>query len=953
MSASAHSSSDLEHLTEVFATTETVAVISRLSDGLIVALSPGVEALFGAPRSRMLGRTALELGFWPGAEQRDSMLNLLRERGLAVGEAVAIHTPTGRDYDGLMTCTLITVDDERFIFTLIQDIHAHDSEARAQARQAASFRTLIMESQVGVYRRLMDPPRLSEANPALAKMLGYASPEALLAASVGMPAFDYVDATHAQTVAARLEQVGRITDVRAELHRKDGSSLWVSESATALRGSDGSILQIDGTLIDITIQVRAEQALSQSEALYRNLVENSRDGVFLMQHGRVIFANDALGEILGYRSEEMIGASYFDWVAPEDMAAQAERKNARESGSSETQEYEIHLLRRDGSRCLCAVRAGAVNFRGEPASIGTLRDITEARAQQARLQAAEERYRLLFKHAVLGMFQSTLEGDLIEVNEAMARMFGYESPEAMRAEAPSIRRRYSNPDMRDRALKTILRDGQILGWEFEMLRRNGEHFWVLSSARIVRPHADDPGHLEGSLLDISARRAAEQELKFLAHHDSLTGLSNRRSFELQLVSALERLRASDDGPYGVFLLDLDRFKVVNDSLGHAAGDELLVQFSERLRSAMDARTLVARYGGDEFALLCRQSLDASSAKALADLVQSIARTPFQVRGHQVFSGASIGIVLVNHADQDPESILRDADTAMFRAKSKGSGYALFDQRMHAAARARLALETDLRFAVNRGELVPYFQPMWSLREQRVVGVEALVRWQHPQRGLLAPAEFLDVAEETGLLSAIDLQMLEMSLRQLLSWRSAFGDRAPSRLSVNISDRLFASRSFPAELHQLLEASGANPAQLQLEITETVFRGAPDRLRGTLAALKSLGVGLVVDDFGTGYSSLVSFSEAAFDGLKIDRGFVHDLEHNQRHRAIVRTITQFARDLDLSLVAEGVENEIQANLLAQLGCDLVQGYLYAPPLAAPVMADWFRDPSPRRGSATPV
>ena len=953
MSASAHQLSALEHLTEVFAGTETVAVSSRLSDGLIVALSPGVESLFGAPRSRMLGRTALELGFWPGTEQRDSLLNLLRERGLAVGEAVAIQTPPGRNYDGLMTCSLITVDDERYIFSLIQDIHAHGSEAQAQVRQAASFRTLIMESQVGVYRRLIDPPRIIEANPALAKMLGHATPEELLAASVGAPAFDYVDGDHAQAVATRLEKAGRITDLRAELRRKDGSSLWVSESATALRGSDGSILQVDGTVVDITVQVRAEQALSQSEALYRNLVENSRDGVFLMQHGRVLFANDALGDILGYRSEEMIGASYFDWVAPEDLAAQAARKDARESGSRETQEYEIHLLRRDGSRCLCAVRAGAVNFRGEPASIGTLRDVTEARAQQARLQAAEERYRLLFQHAVLGMFQSTLAGDLIEVNDAMARMFGYASPTAMRAEAPSIHRRYANPEMRDRAVKAILRDGQILGWEFEMLRRNGEHFWVLSSARIVRHHADDPGHLEGSLLDISARRAAEQELKFLAHHDSLTGLSNRRSFELQLVAALERLRLQDDGPYGVLLLDLDRFKVVNDSLGHAAGDELLVQFSERLRSAMDGRTLVARYGGDEFALLCRTALDQSSATALAERVQSVARTPFQVRGHQVFSAASIGIVLVNHADQNPESILRDADTAMFRAKSLGSGYALFDQQMHAAARERLALETDLRFAVNRGELVPYFQPMWSLRKQCVVGVEALVRWQHPLRGVLAPPEFLDMAEETGLLSAIDLQMLEMSLRQLRSWQSTFGERAPSRLSVNISDRLFASLSFPTELQQLLEASGADPAHLQLEITETVFRGAPDRLRGTLAALKSLGVGLVVDDFGTGYSSLVSFSEAAFDGLKIDRGFVHDLEHNQRHRAIVRTITQFARDLDLSLVAEGVENESQANLLAQLGCDLVQGYLYAPPLAAPVMTDWFRDPSPRRGTAASV
>lgn len=940
--------SELALLARVFAAPESLAVVTRLADGIVVGVSPGFHARFGIDPTEVVGHTALEAGLWRDAAQRSSVLNMFRQRGSITGEAISIRARDGRQYDGLMSCALIEHAGQQYLFSLIQDVRQYASEAEARTREIESLRTQIMESDVGVYRRRALPHGLIDANPALAQMLGCATAQALIAACAGRSEFDFVDPEQGERIHELLRTQGRYSHERAEIRRIDGGSVWVSASARAVYSGDGSLLHVDGTLIDISVQVRAEQALLQSEALYRELVENTLDGVFLMQHGRIQYANAALAAILDYRAGELIGASYFDWVAPEDAAAQTERMQARESGSRATQEYEIRLLRRDGSRRLCSVRAGAVQFRGKPASIGTLRDITDERAQQQRLEAAEERYRLLFKHAVVGMFQSTLEGQHIEVNDAMAAMFGHESPEAMGRATINTRDYYVDPPMRDRAVAAMRRDGQIAGWEFEFKRANGEHFWALSSARIVRNPHDAEGHVEGSMIDISARRAAEQELKFLAHHDSLTGLANRRSFEGTLVAALDRLQARGDGPYAVLLLDIDRFKLVNDSLGHAAGDELLVKFGERLASAFGQRMLLARYGGDEFALLSREPVNRAGAIALAQRVEEVARAPFQVRGHQVFAGASIGIVLIENGEVLPEAILRDADTAMFRAKSQGGGYALFDQQMHAAARERLALETDLRFALTRGELVAWFQPMWSLSERGIVGIEALVRWQHPQRGLLLPAQFLGVAEETGMLPAIDLLVLEQSLEQLVRWQSAHGASAPGRLSVNISDRLFAAPEFPATLQRLLKRSGTDPARVHLEITETVFRAGAGSLRTALAALKALGVRLVVDDFGTGYSSLVSFSEAAFDGLKVDRGFVMDLEVNPRHRAIVRTIAQFAQDLDLSLVAEGVETEMQAQILRQLGCDQVQGYLFAPPLPAAVLETWFADPEAARG-----
>lgn len=605
--------SALEQLTRLFAGRDSLAVISRLSDGLVVALSPGFSDILGIDLAYAIGKTAVDLGLWRNAQQRENVLTVLLQRGSATGEPVSMRGPDGLDYDGLMSCALIELGAERYIFSLIQDVRRYASEAQARTRESESYRNLIMQSEVGVYRRRAVDGALIGCNPALARLLGCDSVEVLLATQVGQTHFDYVNADLATDLDQMIAAHGHVPHRRIELRRLDQTHIWASESARAVFAENGSPLYLEGTLIDISEQVLAEQALVQSEMLYRNLVENSRDGVFLMQQGRIEFANEALGGILGYPAQALIGASYFDWVAPEDLAAQAQRKLARESGSRDTQEYEIRLLRRDGSKCLCAVRAGAVQFRGMPASIGTLRDVTEARAQQRRLEAAEERYRLLFKHAVLGMFQSTLEGDIIEVNEAMASIFGYASPELMRASIGNMRDCYAELEERNQAMRELLRVGQLVGWEFEMVRRDGSHFHVLASARLVRHGEDDRGHIEGSILDNSARREAELELKFQAHHDALTQLPNRRSFELSLSAALDALAGEPHATRAVMLLDLDRFKLINDSLGHVAGDELLVKLGTRLTQELAGRALLARYGGDEFALLSTGSIDRQGA----------------------------------------------------------------------------------------------------------------------------------------------------------------------------------------------------------------------------------------------------------------------------------------------------------------------------------------------------
>lgn len=926
----------LRQLTGLFAAPDQLVAISRMDNGVVVALSPGFGPALGVYPEQALGRTALELGLWRDADARDGVVELIRQRGKVIAEAVSIQARDGRHLDALLTCFPVVVDGIECFFSLVQDIREHHSETAARERELHSHRALIMQSDIGFYRMDLLQRRLVEVNPALARMLGFEDTSSLLAARTDAQ-LHYLDPADAESVSDHLLRHDHLRDLRTRLLRADGSVLWVSESARLVRDVLGAPLWREGTLVDISRQVAAEQALQHSESLYRSLVENSRDGVFLMQHGLVLFANDALGQILGREPRNIIGGSYFDWIAADDRAAQQERREARERGSDLTQEFEIRLLHSDGSTRLCGVRAGAVQLNGTLASIGTLRDITEERAQQQRLEAAEERYRRLFQHAVLGMFQTSLAGDVVEVNHAMARMFGYASAEQMRLLSPSMLPRYAHAGDRQRLLHIIQREGQVLGEELEMVRLDGSRFWTLCSARLMQPGPTGEAYLEGSLLDSTARHRAEAELRYLASHDSLTQLRNRGSFELLLRQAL--LESSTDTARSrvVLLLDLDRFKLVNDSLGHAAGDELLVKFAVRLRESVGERAELARYGGDEFALLSRQCLDSKGAVALAHAVQQLLVTPFQLRGQQVFTGASIGIVLLQGFETAAEAVMRDADTAMFSAKARGGGqHALFDNAMHNAVRERLVLETELRFAVERGELQVYYQPICALEDRRLVGLEALVRWQHPSRGLLLPAHFLGVATESGLLPSIDLLVLEQALLQFSRWQRSYVDSAPQRLSVNVSDGLFGMAEFASTVAALLARMEVAPQQLHLEITETVFRSPAKVLQPTLLALKALGVRLVVDDFGTGYSSLVSFSESAFDGLKVDRGFVQDLEHNPRHRAIVRTIAGFADDLELDVVAEGVENEMQAQLLRQLGVRYAQGYLFAPPVAATVL-----------------
>jgi diguanylate cyclase (GGDEF)-like protein len=439
--------------------------------------------------------------------------------------------------------------------------------------------------------------------------------------------------------------------------------------------------------------------------------------------------------------------------------------------------------------------------------------------------------------------------------------------------------------------------------------------------------------------EITTRKLAEARLLHDAFHDALTGLPNRALFMDRLDCAIKRAKRQDQYIFAVIFLDFDRFKVVNDSLGHVTGDELLVAISQRLAAIVRRGDTLTRLGGDEFAILADDLKDVMDVVLLAERIQEDLRTPFHLGPNEIVMTASLGIALGSKTGAKPEDLLRDADTAMYHAKSSGKGkHVLFDPAMHARVVERLQLETELRRAIERAEFCVHYQPIVGLKDGLVSGFEALVRWENPDRGLISPADFIPVAEETGLIQPIGLWVLRESCRQMAAWRREFPGGHDLTISVNLSGRQVTQPDLVEQIDLILSETGLEPEALRLEITESVIIHHSGPATSVFRRLKERGIGLSMDDFGTGYSSLSYLHHFPLDTLKIDRSFIGRMCEEDGEPAIVHTIVSLARNLGMDVVAEGVETAWQADLLRAMGCQFAQGYLFSRPVPAETAAE---------------
>lgn len=1042
---------------QAFRLTSTIVAVVRADSGAFADVNAAFERRIGFSREEVLDKRPIDIRLWPDMQIRATIWARLR-----VGEPVHEMPLQFADRGGAvgharLSCEPFDFEGERYILCLLVEHEGDTAGAPPPSASKRSYRALFMAAAEGLYRSLPGGGFI-DANPAMARLVGFEEVDSLLALEPAAASALYLRDSRRAELRALIEVAGEYANQRSELRQANGGVIWISENCRAIRDPDGRIAFYEGSAVDITDSLAAEAALRQSEALYKVLVDSCRDGVFLIQRGRVRFCNQAMADIFGYTREALTGREYMAMVHPEDAAAQAERRRQRESGSTVVQRYEVRVQHRAGHYVTVAVHADAVHYDGDIASSGVMRDVTEERRQLHAIEDAERRYRELFEGSPIGLFKTHLDGRVLEVNDALLIMLGYADGEEFRILQPRMTDIYLDPgeragvlaelarsgEIRDREVRMrtragghiigsvsarafldqdgkptefagsvvdvtrrrqmaealarsearyrtlvehsevgvfistgeryvyanraltamfghdeatlvqldfrqlvapeylteaearlhLLRGGEVVPSEFETcyLRRDGSRFWARVSCSPI--DIDGVRHMTGMVLDITRHREAERRLRFHATHDPLTGLPNRLMFQEALERVLRKAIESGRHDYAVLFLDLDGFKLVNDSLGHAAGDLLLVTLAEKISDALSGDAMLARYGGDEFTILPHGACSIERASALARRVIGLFEAPFDIGEQVAYSSASIGIVEGRAEYRDPVQILRDADTAMYRAKAAGkSGFVVFDETMHGAARARFELETDLRAALRAGQFEVYYQPLVTLADGSLIGCEALVRWRHPERGLLLPGEFLPVVEEMGLIAQLDGWVLHSACTQVVAWQRAFAGHAQLRLNVNLDDRQMGSATLIDEVAEVMRLTGMRPQCLSLEVTETVFRADRERAERTLGALKALGVGLVVDDFGTGYSSLDSFASAPFDALKVDRSFIRDMETNPRHRAIIRTIVAFAGDLGLDLTAEGVESAAQSRLLQELGCLSGQGYLFSPALPA--------------------
>lgn len=562
-------------------------------------------------------------------------------------------------------------------------------------------------------------------------------------------------------------------------------------------------------------------------------------------------------------------------------------------------------------------------------------DIGERKKAQAALRESEERFSLAMRGANDGLWDWDLKQNRCYFSSRWKGMLGFEESEIGTHPDEWFGRVHAEEREEVKAAVAAHLEGQTPHFEVEhrMLHKDGSYRWMLARGIGLRQSSGRAYRVAGSQTDTTTRKTAEEQLLRDALHDGLTGLPNRALFLDRLERAIARTKRNPDYGFAVLFLDLDRFKIVNDSLGHLVGDQLLISFAQRLGACLRPADTLARLGGDEFCVLLEDIRDVHAATLVADRIHQSLQTPIQVDGHEVFTTASIGIATSATAYERPQELLRDADTAMYRAKALGKArHQVFDTAMHARAVKLLRIENDLRRAVERSELEVHFQPIISLRTLTISSLEALVRWRHPERGLIPPGDFIPVAEETGLIAPIGRFVLIESCRQAVVWHRMFSEQERVGVSVNLSARQFTQPDLVEQIEAVLRETGLPARYLTVEITESVIMDNAESAAHMLKRLKALEIQVNIDDFGTGYSSLGYLHRFPADTMKIDRSFISGAAADNEE--IVRTIVALAHNLKMKVTAEGIETAEQLMHLQRLGCEYAQGYYFSKPLDAP-------------------
>lgn len=681
----------------------------------------------------------------------------------------------------------------------------------------------------------------------------------------------------------------------------------------------------------------------------QGIIEQSLAGIYLIQEGRFAYANQGFADIFGYPSPaDIIGkVSVGELIVPEEREKVAENIRRRMDGEVPEMRYTFTGLRKDGGRVEVEVHGRRMEYEGKPAVIGVILDITERRQAEQQLRIAAAAF-----EAQEGMLVTDADQVVLRVNEAFASITGYSSADIV-GKTPRILRSGRHDAAFYAAMWESIRTTGSWQGEIWNRRKDGEVFPEWISITSVKDSAGQVTHYVATFVDITERKAAESEIEYLAFYDQLTRLPNRRLLLDRLQQALAA--AARSGAEGALLfIDLDNFKDLNDTLGHEKGDLLLKLVAERLSACVREGDTVARLGGDEFVMMIEglSSIPeeaAAQSKLIGEKILKALNQPYPLANREHHSTPSIGVTLFSDQKDNIDELLKRADLAMYKAKQAGRNtLCFFDPELQAAVAARTAMESDMRVGLRKGQFLVYYQPQVDSAGE-LTGVEALLRWKHPLRGMIPPAEFIPVAESSGMILQLGEWVLETACRQVVAWS---GDAATARLTIaiNVSARQFHHPDFVSQILAVIDRTAAQPSRLKLELTESLLLNDVDDVIAKMTALKARGVGFSLDDFGTGYSSLAYLKRLPLDQLKIDQSFVSDVVTNDNDAAITSAIVALARKLGLSVMAEGVETEAQRDFLAQQGCYTYQGYLFGRPLPVEEFERSLRQGTIRPGAA---
>ncbi|AZE73969.1 Sensory box/GGDEF family protein [Pseudomonas synxantha] len=913
-----------------------MVLLTRQADGLISEANQYFEMLFGWPVADAIGRTTLELGLWRDPEQRALLVKATQRKGEPMTMEVQFCASNGQIHDGTLSAQKVELDGEAYLISTFLDTTERKNAEQALKDSQERLDLALDSAQLGTWDWHI-PSGMLYGSARAAQLHGLdPAPfhESFDAFFEGMSDADREGMRNAYR--SLREGPGGNYQLTYRVLMEDGSPRYLESRARLYRDESGHPLRMAGTLLDITDQVEREQRLTASEEKFASLFQASPDPICMtdLGSGAFIEINPAFTQTFGFTAAEVIDRSAEQIGLWDDSSKRLQRieQVIREQALSNVAVVVHH---KDGQSLTCVISSRLIKVSDQSCIVTTLRDITQQQRSEAALKASEEKFAKAFHSSPDAISITERDsGRYVEVNDGFCRLTGYRTEEVIGLTLYQIGI-WADENQRAALLAELQIKGRIHHLEMLWHNKRGE---VLAVEVSVEPITlNETPCLLLTARDVSLLKNAQAQIRHLAYHDPLTNLPNRALLMDRLSQQIALLKRHNLRGALLFL-DLDHFKHINDSLGHPVGDTVLKIVTARLEASVRMEDTVARLGGDEFVVLLsglegsRQAVS-SQVQALADTLRELLSEPMFLDGHRLQVTPSIGVALIPDHGSTPADLLKRADIALYRAKDSGRNTTqMFHNSMQKTASERLRMETDLRLALSRGEFSVHYQPQVDARGNRIIGAEALVRWQHPQLGAQSPTEFIKVLEDSGLILEVGTWILDeacAAFAQLIA--DGLVDPLNFSLCVNISPRQFRQNDFVERVERSLKQHQLPFSLLKLEITEGIVIQNLDDTVAKMRRLKKLGVSFAMDDFGTGYSSLTYLKRLPVDALKIDQSFVRDATHDPNDAEIIRAIVAMARSLNLEVIAEGVETPEQLAFLQQLGCHLFQGYLHSRPL----------------------